>query len=407
MNFTYKTKMTATSEHPSFPIIGLEETDSTNRYLSDLCDNAPTAPIEYTTVTARFQTSGKGQRGNSWESEAGQNLLFSTVLYPRFVEARRQFVLSQIVSLAVKEELDTYTEGISIKWPNDIYWHEKKICGMLIENVLEGNRIGRCIPGIGINLNQTVFRSPAPNPVSLKQITGRDYDAPTVLDGFLCRLHTYYEALRRDADALPPPLPADTPTPSSAARVCTPTKMPTDASWPAWPTWSRTAASSCKTRRDACAATSSRRCNTSSDTGNVKKTVLRGLRAFGLAVDLCESLSERSDKLSNCTKVSPSVRTSRRTVRKPLRAFGQAVELCETHSKRSDKPSNCAKHSPSVRTSRRTVRNALRAIGQAVELCETLSKRSDKPSNCALTPLMAQTLQSRLQLPVQLTCLLS
>ncbi len=200
MNFTYKTKMTATSEQPSFPIIGLEETDSTNRYLSDLCDNAPTAPIEYTTVTARFQTSGKGQRGNSWESEAGQNLLFSTVLYPRFVEARHQFVLSQIVSLAVKEELDTYTEGISIKWPNDIYWHEKKICGMLIENVLEGNRIGRCIPGIGINLNQTVFRSPAPNPVSLKQITGRDYDAPTVLDGFLRRLYTYYEALRRDTD---------------------------------------------------------------------------------------------------------------------------------------------------------------------------------------------------------------
>lgn len=122
------------------------------------------------------------------------------MLYPRFVEARRQFVLSQIVSLAVKEELDTHTEGISIKWPNDIYWHEKKICGMLIENVLEGNRIGRCIPGIGINLNQTVFRSPAPNPVSLKQITGRDYDAPTILNGFLRRLHTYYEALRRDED---------------------------------------------------------------------------------------------------------------------------------------------------------------------------------------------------------------
>ena len=192
--------MTNCPEHPFFPIIDLEETDSTNRYLSDLCDNAPTAPIEYTTVTARFQTSGKGQRGNSWESEAGQNLLFSTVLYPRFVEARRQFVLSQIVSLAVKEELDTYTEGISIKWPNDIYWHEKKICGMLIENVLEGNRIGRCIPGFGINLNQTIFRSPAPNPVSLKQITGRDYDAPTVLNGFLHRLHTYYEALRRDED---------------------------------------------------------------------------------------------------------------------------------------------------------------------------------------------------------------
>ncbi len=181
-----------------FPIVELEETDSTNRYVNDLCDHASATPAEYTTVTARFQTSGKGQRGNSWESEAGQNLLFSTVLYPRFIEARRQFVLSQIVSLAVKEELDTHTEGISIKWPNDIYWHEKKICGMLIENVLEGTCIGRCILGIGLNLNQTVFCSSAPNPVSLKQITGRNYDAPTVLDGFLHRLHTYYEALRHD-----------------------------------------------------------------------------------------------------------------------------------------------------------------------------------------------------------------
>lgn len=184
----------------SFPIIGVEETDSTNRYLADLCDTAPTPPPEYTTVTTRFQTDGRGQRGNSWESERGRNLLFSTVLYPRFVEARRQFVLSQIVSLTVKEELDTRVEGISIKWPNDIYLHEKKICGMLIENVLEGSRIGRCILGIGINVNQTVFRSPAPNPVSLKQATGRDCDARAVLEGFLRRLHAFYEALRRDTD---------------------------------------------------------------------------------------------------------------------------------------------------------------------------------------------------------------
>ena len=192
--------MTTCPKQSLFPIIELEETDSTNRYLSDLCDNAPSAPAEYTTVTARFQTSGKGQRGNSWESEAGQNLLFSTVLYPCFLEARRQFVLSQAVALSVKEELDTYTEGISIKWPNDIYRHEKKICGMLIENVLEGSRIGRCVIGIGLNLNQTVFHSPAPNPVSLKQITGYDYDAHAILDGILRRLQTHYEALRCDME---------------------------------------------------------------------------------------------------------------------------------------------------------------------------------------------------------------
>ena len=301
--------MTNCPEHPSFQIIDLEETDSTNRYLSDLCDNTPTAPIEYTTVTARFQTSGKGQRGNSWESEAGQNLLFSTVLYPRFVEARRQFVLSQIVSLAVKEELDTYTEGISIKWPNDIYWHEKKICGMLIENVLEGNRIGRCIPGIGINLNQTIFRSPAPNPVSLKQITGRDYDAPTVLNGFLtaCTRITKPCAAMRTA-ALPPQLPAATPAPSSAARACISTKTPTDASWPAWPMWNRTDASYCKTKRDACGNTCSRKYNTSSKKSLIpflyvssgwKRLVSQSFRRMKLIVSLKEEgVSKRKRTIS-------------------------------------------------------------------------------------------------------------
>ena len=98
---------------------------------------------------------------------------------------------------------------------------------------------------------------------------------------------------------------------------------------------------------------------------------------------LFSGVSERSDRPSNCAKVSPSVRTSRRTVRKSLQAFGQAVELYESLSERSDKPSNCAKVSPSVRTSRRTVRKSLRVFGQAVELCESLSERSDKPSNCA------------------------
>ena len=134
------------------PLIHLEETDSTNKYLNELCNKQ--CVEELTTITADFQTSGRGQRGNSWESEAGQNLMFSFVLYPTFLKARRQFLLSQIISLAIKEELERYVSNISIKWPNDIYWKDKKICGMLIENDLTGVHISRSITGIGINVNQ-------------------------------------------------------------------------------------------------------------------------------------------------------------------------------------------------------------------------------------------------------------
>ncbi|MBP9507653.1 MAG: biotin--[acetyl-CoA-carboxylase] ligase, partial [Bacteroides sp.] len=123
------------------PLVHLSETDSTNRYLKQLCDQSPVE--ELTTVVAEFQTSGRGQRGNIWESEAGKNLLFSFVLYPTFLEARRGFLLSQLISLALKEELDQYADGFSIKWPNDIYWHNRKIAGILIENNLIGSSISR------------------------------------------------------------------------------------------------------------------------------------------------------------------------------------------------------------------------------------------------------------------------
>ena len=88
-----------------FPLVALDETASTNQYLSQLCNQLQESVAELTTVTAEFQTAGKGQRGNTWEAERGKNLLFSFVLYPTFLEARRQFILSQIVSLSIKEEL--------------------------------------------------------------------------------------------------------------------------------------------------------------------------------------------------------------------------------------------------------------------------------------------------------------
>lgn len=179
-----------------YPLITLEKTNSTNQYISQLCNQQPEEVAELTTVTAEFQMAGKGQRGNSWEAEEGKNLLFSFVLYPTFLEARRQFILSQIVSLAIKEELSRWSDDITIKWPNDIYWKNKKISGILIENDLVGPRIARSIAGIGININQDTFRSDAPNPISLKQITGKEHDRHEILAHILKRVEMYYKGLQ-------------------------------------------------------------------------------------------------------------------------------------------------------------------------------------------------------------------
>lgn len=191
--------MTPSPETFPASLIHLEETSSTLSYLSELC-NRQCLP-ELTTVVADFQTSGRGQRGNSWESEKKKNLLFSFVLYPSFLEARHQFLLSQIVSLSVKEILNKYAEHISIKWPNDIYWKDKKLCGMLIENDLTGTRITRSIAGIGINLNQDVFHSSAPNPVSIKQITGREHHPVALLASIMERIKAYYLLLQQGETA--------------------------------------------------------------------------------------------------------------------------------------------------------------------------------------------------------------
>jgi BirA family biotin operon repressor/biotin-[acetyl-CoA-carboxylase] ligase len=170
--------------------IYLNETVSTNSYLREYLKKEPLP--EGSVIVAGYQTGGRGQTGNSWESSPGKNLLFSLVLYPECIVAYQQFVISQITSLAVKETLDAYTNHISIKWPNDIYRQNKKICGILIENDLTGTTIHRSIIGIGINLNQVLFESNAPNPVSLTQITGKVYDKQDVLNRFLRIFYAYY-----------------------------------------------------------------------------------------------------------------------------------------------------------------------------------------------------------------------
>ena len=160
-------------------IVRLDETSSTNTELKLLQQKNPLP--EGSMVMTEFQTSGRGQAGNSWYSGKGKNLLFSFLLYPRFIQAKDQFIISRIVSLAIIRVLQQYTENITIKWPNDIYWNDKKIAGILIENSLMGQHIEYTIVGIGLNVNEDDFPTHLPNPVSVKQITGDVFDREILL----------------------------------------------------------------------------------------------------------------------------------------------------------------------------------------------------------------------------------
>ncbi len=173
----------------------LHETDSTNRWLRHHAAEGITA------VWADYQTQGRGQGNNHWESERGQNLTCSLLLHPQGIHANRQFRISMAVALATLDTLQPYTgEGLSVKWPNDIYWRDSKLGGILIEHRLQGNSIQDTIAGIGINVNQLHFRSDAPNPVSLRQITGRETDRETLFRELQQRIHDRLQQdLNRDS----------------------------------------------------------------------------------------------------------------------------------------------------------------------------------------------------------------
>ena len=175
-------------------IIRLKDVDSTNRFLKDL-DSYDEAAL--TIAVADYQTAGRGQGTHTWESEEGKNLLFSMLTCPVWVPVRQQFLLSEIGALAIKEALDTYADGFTLKWPNDVYWNDKKISGTLIETSIDSKGIKRCIFGIGINVNQMEFKSDAPNPVSLAQILGHEVDREEVLQKVIEAFYRYYELLRR------------------------------------------------------------------------------------------------------------------------------------------------------------------------------------------------------------------
>ena len=173
-------------------LIRLEETTSTNTYLREY---HPKEGEMVTVVVTANQTAGRGCGSNSWESERGKNLLLSILTHPVMVPIAHQFMLSMAGALAVKETLGKYVEGITLKWPNDVYWQDKKICGTLIETAIGGGHIKDCIFGIGINVNQQRFVSDAPNPVSLYQILDHEVDLDSLLGGLLETFTTYYKML--------------------------------------------------------------------------------------------------------------------------------------------------------------------------------------------------------------------
>ena len=170
----------------------LEEVSSTNDFL-----RAYEPMADVTVLSASYQTNGRGQMGNTWISNSGENALFSILVCPSALKASDGFVLSQAMALSIKEVLDGYLEGISIKWPNDIYCGDEKICGTLIENVLMGKFVGRSVIGNGINVNQTQFPDGLAAPATSLRIYIKRIVSPNdIIRSVTERFARYYEEVQ-------------------------------------------------------------------------------------------------------------------------------------------------------------------------------------------------------------------
>jgi len=150
---------------------------------------------EKTVYAARYQSAGRGQRGNCWESGRDENLTFSILFRPKEIPAAKQFIISQAVALGVCSFLAEEGIEASIKWPNDIYVRDLKICGILIENTISSAKLSESIVGIGLNLNQKSFVSGARNPISLTVLTGRQYILTETLGRLLRHIDAFCSRL--------------------------------------------------------------------------------------------------------------------------------------------------------------------------------------------------------------------
>jgi BirA family transcriptional regulator, biotin operon repressor / biotin---[acetyl-CoA-carboxylase] ligase len=177
-------------------LITIQQVDSTNNYLKDLLSKSEPLP-EGTAIMAESQYAGRGQQQNRWHSEPGKNLTVSIFLKPVFLPVSQQFDLTRAVSLGIIDALKPYLgDQLKIKWPNDIYYADSKLGGILIENLLQGSTIKSSVIGIGLNINQGSFPPEIPNAVSVKQILHRDYELKIILSEICKNVEAAYLNLR-------------------------------------------------------------------------------------------------------------------------------------------------------------------------------------------------------------------
>jgi BirA family biotin operon repressor/biotin-[acetyl-CoA-carboxylase] ligase len=176
--------------------ITLKQVDSTNNFLKELLSNSKPL-IEGTVIMAENQYAGRGQQQSGWHAEPGKNLTFSLLLKPVFLPVTDQFDLIRVISLGVFDALEPLLgPKLKIKWPNDIYYADSKLGGMLIENVLQSGQIKNSIIGIGLNVNQESFSPDLTKAISLKQILHQDYDLKTLLSEICRHIEAWYLNLK-------------------------------------------------------------------------------------------------------------------------------------------------------------------------------------------------------------------
>lgn len=174
-------------------VIKLNAIDSTNTYLKNMV--ADTRVRDYTVVQTYKQLKGKGQRGAIWQSEPYKNLTVSVFKTVSFLKLEQQFYISIVTALAIYHALsELKISQLTIKWPNDILSANKKICGILIENIIKRNLLHGTVIGFGLNVNQTFFEN-LPQASSLKLLTGNDYNVDLVLNKIISQLTYFFEKL--------------------------------------------------------------------------------------------------------------------------------------------------------------------------------------------------------------------
>ncbi len=179
-------------------LVFVPECHSTNTLALQLCQQ-PSTP-EGTVVITNNQTAGRGQRGNSWEAQPGMNLTLSVILKPVFLDLKDQFYLNMIISLGIHDYLVTKKISNShIKWPNDVMVGRKKLCGILIENQIQGSRFTNSVAGVGININQQNFTNDTATSLSI--VTGTEYILQDELEQLLQKIEARYLQLRQNAHA--------------------------------------------------------------------------------------------------------------------------------------------------------------------------------------------------------------